>query len=463
MLQAGLKEIKMNRQNHVANMGEESITRLLLRFSLPATLAMAVMASYNIIDAIFVGRLGSDAIAALSIAFPMQMLFGALGIGTGVGAASLISRSLGANRTEDAVIAAGQVFLIALTLGIALTLVGFFFLEPLLVFFGATPEILGLTLQYMSVITQGAVLLFLIMMLNHTIRAEGNAMLPMIVMIISAVSNIILDPIFIFVLGMGIRGAAVATVLAKAVGVAILLWYYLSKRSALNLRFSHLKPHCKMIFEIYRVGLPTIFIQISQNIGLIVANRVLGTYGYVAIAAMGLVFRLQMFALMPVIGIAQGLLPIIGFNYGAGKSLRIREAILKGTAASTIIVTVVGLAFFIFPVQFLRVFNSDEALLALGKEAVRIVVLMWPLLSIPLIGGSFFQAIGKGLPALMLSLMRQFIAYIPLLYLMPRLFGLTGIWISSPLADLFTFITAVFLLTREFRRQNIPLTIPANP
>ncbi len=452
----------MKQPNQVADMGEESIPRLLLRFSLPATLAMAVMASYNIIDAIFVGRLGSDAIAALSIAFPMQMLFGALAIGTGVGAASLISRSLGAGKTEDAVTAAGQVFFIALTLGFILTLSGFFFLEPLLIFFGATPEILDQTLEYMSVITQGAVLLFLIMMLNHSIRAEGNAILPMFVMIISAVSNIILDPIFIFVLGMGIKGAAVATVLAKAIGVAILLWYYLSRRSALNLRLAHLKPHGRMIYEIYRVGLPTIFIQISHNIALIVANRILGAHGYVAIAAMGLVFRLQMFALMPVIGIAQGLLPIIGFNYGAGENLRIREAILKGIAASTAIVTVVALVFFIFPVQILRAFTSDEALLTLGKEAVRIVVLMWPLLSIPLIGGSFFQAIGKGLPALMLSLMRQFIAYIPLLFLMPRLFGLTGIWISSPLADLFTFLTAVFLLTRELRRQNIPIPILAN-
>ena len=220
------------RQNHVSSMGEEKISTLLVRFSLPATLAMLVNASYNIIDTVFVGRLGSAAIAALSVSFPIQMLLGAIAIGTGVGAGSLISRSLGADKLEEAATAGGQVITLSLLFGLFSTLAGLFYLRPLLITFGATPEILELTVSYMAVIANGAVFLFMIMMLNHVIRAEGNAMLPMIVMIVSAVANIILDPIFIFTLGMGVRGAAVATILAKIIGVVILLHYFLTKKSA---------------------------------------------------------------------------------------------------------------------------------------------------------------------------------------------------------------------------------------
>ncbi|MEW5785600.1 MAG: MATE family efflux transporter [Bacillota bacterium] len=443
----------MTQQHHVADMGEEKISNLLMRFSLPATLALAVMASYNIVDAAFVGRLGSDAIAALSISFPIQMLFGAIGVGTGVGAASLISRSLGAHRNEEAVIAAGQVIMIALALGISTTLIGLFALEPLLMFFGATPEILQQTVDYMLTITNGAVMLFMIMMLNQTVRAEGNAILPMFVMILSAVLNIVLDPIFIFMLGMGIRGAAIATVLAKAIGAVILLWYYIAGRSALKVRFSHLRPHGQTMLNIYKVGLPTLFLQMSANISLIVANRILGSFGFLSIAVMGLAFRLQMFALMPAIGIAQGIMPIIGYNFGADKPKRIRETMIKGAISATLLVIVLGLAFFLFPRLFLRVFSNDAALLAGGMEAIRIMVVMYPLLSLPLIGGAFFQGVGKGTPALFLSLMRQFIAYIPLLLLLPRFFGLIGIWLATPLADLLTFLLSIILISREFRRR----------
>jgi putative MATE family efflux protein len=445
----------MKQQHHVTDMGKQSISRLLLRFSLPATLAMAVMASYNVVDAAFVGRLGSEALAALSVSFPIQMVFAALGIGTGIGAASLISRSLGAEKYESARIAAGQVIFLAVLFGVALTLTGLFFLEPVLVFFGATPDILQLTVDYMSVITSCAVLMFLLMMLNHSVRAEGNALLPMIVMIVSAVSNIIMDPIFIFVLGMGVKGAAVATILAKGIGAVMLLWFYLSGRSALKIGLKHLRPHWRVIVDIYKVGLPSLLTQASYNISLIVANRILGGYSHVAIAAMGIIIRLQQFAFMPVIGITQGLLPIIGYNYGAGKKERIREAMIKGFAGATILVSAAGISFFAFPGLFIRIFTGDAEVLASGIPAVRIMVAMYPLLSIPLICGSFFQGIGKALPALIISLMRQFLLYVPLILFMPSLFGLTGIWMATPVADLLTFFIAAALAAFELKRQGI--------
>ena len=197
----------------------------------------------------------------------------------------------------------------------------------------------------------------------------------------------------------------------------------------------------------------------SANISLIVANRLLGSFGYVTIAVMGLIFRLQMFAYMPAIGIAQGMLPIIGYNYGAGNHGRIRETMVKSVTAAVVLITTAGLAFFLFPGTFIRIFSDDAALLAGSVGAVRIMVIMLPLLSLPLIGSGFFQGIGKGGPALLLSVMRQFIAYIPLLLLLPRFFNLTGIWLATPMADLLTFLVAVILIYREFKHK-APRMIP---
>ncbi|NLA12303.1 MAG: MATE family efflux transporter [Firmicutes bacterium] len=447
----------MDELDRTREMGEESIGRLLWRFSLPATVAMAVTASYNIVDAAFVGRLGSEAIAALSVAFPAQMVFGAVAIGTGIGAGSLISRSLGAGMKEEAQVSVGQVILLALGIGFLLTLAGRFYLEPMLILFGATPEILAPSMEYMSVITDGAVLLFVSFMLAHTIRAEGNAIFPMTVMIASAVTNIVLDPIFIFALKMGIRGAAIATLLAKVVNIVCYLWYYLGGRSTLKVALRHLRPRFKTILEIYEVGLPTILVQVAANVALIIANKVLGGFGHAAIAVMGIIMRLQQFATLPVIGINHGLLPIIGFNYGAKKSPRVREAMIKALAAASLFGTVAGLCFLLLPGLFIRIFTDEKALLLEGVAALRIMVLMYPLIGVPFISGAFFQGIGKGAPALLLALLRHFLLYIPLLFLFPRLFGITGIWVAAPLSDFLTFLIAVLLVSREMERQGIPL------
>ncbi len=443
-----------------ADMGTENITRLLVRFSLPATFAMAVMASYNIIDTIFVGRLGGEAIAALSISFPIQMLFSALAVGTGIGAGSFISRSLGAGRYQDAVTAAGQSIMLSLLFGLFAAVAGLLFLEPLLSFFGTTPEIMVPTMEYMSIIIGGAGLILLIMILNHVIRAEGNAILPMKVMVISSVTNIILDPIFIFGLKMGIRGAAVATVLAKIVGVVMLLAYFYGRKSSLRVRPVHLRPCGRTILEIYRVGFPSLLNQVAINISLVIVNRILSDhYGYAPIAVMGLLVRFQMFAFMPVIGIAQGVLPIVGFNFGARKIERIREAIFKGSGAATVLVTLAGIALFLFPEFFLRLFTDEEELLKIGLDAVRIMVLTYPLIGMHTMAVVFFQGIGKGAASLLLALMRQFILYLPLVLIVPRYYGLTGFWLATPLADFLSFVVVLLFLSREFKKQGIPLSL----
>lgn len=444
-------------QNNAALMGEESITRLLIRFSLPATVGMLVMATYNIVDTIFVGMLGSDAIAALSVAFPFQMLLGALGIGTGVGAASLISRSLGAGDEKTARNAVGQVISLSVLYGIVVALIGFFYLEPLLVLFGATPEILALTGEYVIVIAGGSVMFFLIMGLNNALRGEGSPILSMYIMIISAGINIILDPIFIFLLGLGVQGAAIATVLAKVVGVAIMLYHFTAGKSAIRIGFSCLAPRLSTIRKIYVIGFPAMFLQISTNLSLVIANNILAVYGYLPIAALGLIFRLFMFALMPVIGISQGLLPIIGYNFGAGKIERIGEAITKGVALSTAIATFFGALYFIWPELFMTMFSREQELVALGAEALRIMVIMFPLIGGQVVFTVYFQATGKGMPSLLLSILREVIFFIPLMLILSGWFGLIGIWASRPLSDLLAFMVTFYLISRELKRLGIPL------
>jgi len=444
-------------QTSAAQMGEESIGKLLIRYSVPATAGMLVMATYNIVDTIFVGMLGSRAIAALSVAFPFQMILGAIAVGTGVGAASLISRSLGSGDSSQAVRAIGQVIGLSLIYGFIVAFLGFTFLEPLLHFFGATPEIADLTGEYVVVITSGSMMFFLIMGLNNIVRAVGNPTLSMKVMIISALTNIILDPIFIFTLKMGVRGAAVATVLAKVIGVAIMLHFFTLGNSDVKISLACLKPCLQTIRKIYVIGLPAMVLQISTNISLIVANNILAAYGHLPIAALGLIFRLFMFALMPVIGVSQGLMPIIGYNYGAEKMGRIREALVKGTLVSTVIVTFFGVLYFIWPGLFVSIFTKEQELVNLTARSLRIMVLMFPVIGAQIVFSTYFQAAGRGLPSLLLSILREVLLFIPLLLIFSNLFGLDGVWFSRPVSDFLAFIFTSYLITRELKKNNLSL------
>lgn len=438
-----------------SQMGTKSITKLLIQFSVPATTSMLVTATYNIVDTIFVGRLGVEAIAALSIALPFQMLLGAIGIGTGVGAASLMARSLGAGEVEVAKKTIGQVITLSIFFGIVFALVGYLYMEPILVMFGATPEIIEPASEYMSVITGGSVMFFLVLGLNNVVRGEGNPKFSMNVMIITAIVNIVLDPIFIFSFGMGVRGAAVATVLAKVVGVVIILHYYLAGRGEIKLGLSCLKPEIGNIVKIYAIGFPAMIMQASTNVSLILANNVLAQYGHMPIAALGLIYRLIMFALMPVIGISQGLLPIIGYNFGARKLDRVKEAVSKGFIAAVAVIAFFGLLYYAWPTLFLSVFSQDSELLHYGNLAMRIMVIMFPLVGGQMVFATYFQAAGRGLPSLALSLLREILIFIPLLLIFSDLFGQLGVWYARPVSDFLAFVVTLALLLRDFRKQGI--------
>lgn len=440
-------------KNDTAGMGTENIIKLMIRFSLPSTVGMVVMATYNIMDTFFIGILGSEAIAALTIAHPIQMLLASIGIGTGVGAASLVSRSLGMGDKENAEKALGQVIGLSFIFSAIIALAGFLYLDPLLVVAGASPEILPLAREYVIVITTGAIMFFLLMGLNNVLRAEGSPVLSMKVMILSGSINIVLDPVFIFLAGLGVQGAAVATVLAKVIGIGIILRRFTKEDNVLRLKFKNINLSLKTVLEIYRIGIPAMILPFSINISLMVANSILSGYGHEPVAVMGLFFRLQMLAIMPVIGFKQGLLPLIGYNYGAGNILRIREILLKGVGISTVFVSFFAAAYFIAPGFFLGLFTSEQELLELGSRALRIMVVMFPLLGLHNIASVYFQAVGKGLPSLFLSLLREVMLFIPLVIVLSGYLGLEGVWISRPLSDFLAFVVTGILVVWELKEQ----------
>lgn len=427
-----------------------------MKHSLPATTGMLVNVSFNIIDTIFVGMLGSGALAALSVAFPVQMMLGGVAIGTGVGAASLVARQLGAAQYEEASETASQSFSLAFLLGIAVIFIGFFYLDDLLVVFGTTPDIMGDTFDYLSIIIWGAPTIFLMMMGNNVIRGEGSAMVAMKIMVAGALLNIALDPIFIFALGLGIRGAALATVISRSLILLYVVYYFIFGNSMLKISLKWFLPRWSVVVEIYRVGIPAIFMQVAFNLAIIFVNRILGGYDHVAIAVLGIIVRLQMVILLPCIGISQGLLTIIGFNYGGKLYGRVREAFFKATMLAFVFSLIVTALFVIFPTTFIGIFNREPELLVLGSYALRIMVVTFPLAALQIMSSVLFQGIGRGLPALVLAVSRQFLFFVPLAYLFEFWFDLDGIWFSAPAADLLTCLIALFLITRAFKNLGLP-------
>jgi len=447
-------------------MGIDPVWRLLVRFSGPAIISMFVAASYNLVDAIFIGRLGAEALAAITVAFPMALAFAAIATGTGVGAASLISRRLGAEDNEGADRVAGVT--ISLTVGVSalMMLICLPNLEALVRLLGADDHVMPLAIDYVSILVYFILISFFPHIIASIIRAEGRPIVSSSALIISSLVNIALDPVLIFGLGpipaMGVTGAAVATIMARAFGGAIFLTYFILGRSAYKIRPIYLLPDMKIILEIYRVGLSSIIRSAATFIVIGIANRVAASFGVVPLALMGVFLRLFRFALMPCLGIGQGLLPIIGYNFGAKKKERIgrviRTAVLIGLSWTTLCWIVIML----FPAHVISIFNPDPEFVAAGVKPIRIFSLVVFSLGVQLFAGFFFQAIGKGFPATMIAMSRHLIFLLPLVILLPKFFGAIGLWAAFPISDALAFIFSVSWVAIELRKQEIPILSTAN-
>ena len=442
-------------------MGTDPIWRLLFRFSGPAIISMTVASTYNLVDAVFVGRLGSDALAAMSVTFPLLLSFIALASGTGVGATSLISRSLGAGDKKKANRAACVAITLCLIISAFIALVCLPNIKPILTLLGAKGTVLTLAEDYVSVLIKCIIFSCMSMVLGNIIRAEGNPLFSSSVMVCSSITNIILDPVFIFGIGpvpaLGISGAAVATVIAQALSTFIYLGYLLSSRAGYEFKIANFIPHPKIVFEIYRIGVASIVRSGVQFVVMGAVNRIAASHGVITLALIGVLIRMGRFVQMPAIGIGQGLLPLIGYNFGAGKRKRITELILKAALSGIMWSGSCWVIIMLFPRQVLSVFNSDPIFLTEGVHGVRIYFICIFILGIQMIPGFFFQGIGKGLPATILSASRHFIFLLPSVLMLPGILGVTGLWMAFPIADVMTFIVGLTWIILEYRKQGISI------
>jgi putative MATE family efflux protein len=437
-------------------LGKDPLLPLLMRLSIPAVVGMMVMALYNIIDSIFVGRgVGSLGLAGLAIVFPIQISMGALGQMVGVGSASVASRMLGEGRKDKAEAVLGLCIFYSFFLGILVTIGLAFSLEPILKLFGASAAILPYAKDYVVFLLIGIPVQMASMSVINMIRAEGRAKTAMNVMLAGIILNIILDPIFIFGLDMGIKGAALATVIGQTVNFVLAAIYYLCGNSVLKFKFANLVPRFHLLNEITVLGLPNFVQMAGGGLIAIVINNILGVYaGDIAISTYGIIVRLTSFLMMPLGGIAQGFQPIAGFNYGAQQFQRVRQVFLLALGVGTGISTLFFVIVMTIPHILVGLFTTDQALLDYAVPALRVISLCTPIVGLQMISAIYFQAIGRGRPALLLGLSRQILLLLPMVIILSRFFQASGVWAAFPISDFLATLITCLVLVFELRKLN---------
>lgn len=416
---------------------------------------MMAQALYNLIDRVFVGwALGSNGIAGTTVAFPCMLIMLAFSMLFGFGATALISIRLGQQNKAEAEHVLGNATVLLVVASALGTTLGLRFLDPILVLFGASDTVLPYARDYLGVILLGTVFQMISFGLNATIRGEGNPRIAMLTMLISVVLNLLLAPVFIFGLRWGMKGAALATVISQAVSAVWVLAYYLSGTSVLKLHARHLRPDWRICRAIFWTGSPQCTMQLAASVMQSILNNQLGRYGGdLAIAVMGILYSIFMLVAMPIFGINQGVQPIIGYNYGARRFDRVKQALVTAILAATTLTALGFSVAMLFPGEVIRLFNpKDPALLALGTHAIRISMLGLPLVGFQVVSASYFQAVGKPREAMLLMLSRQLLLLIPAVLILPRLFGLEGVWAALPTADFGASLATGLCLLAELRR-----------
>ena len=423
-------------------MGVMPVGRLILSMSWPAILSMLVQAFYNVVDSFFVSIIGEQALAAVTYVFPVQFMMISVAVGTGVGINSLISRRLGAKRFEDADMAASHGYRLAFLNWILFALIGIFASKPLLHVMTQTPYIRENGSVYLSIIMIGSLFVFVQVSTEKILQATGNMVIPMLCGLVGGISNICLDPLFIFGIGpfpeMGVKGAAVATVIGQIFSMCLGQAVLFGKKHPVKIMIRGFRWDKNVLKEIYVVGGPAILMQGIGSILQFCMNMILGSFTETAVAIMGIYGRLQSFIFMPVIGLNQGVLPIMGYNYGARNRKRFMEAYKMGVFYALIIMTAGCLAFQIFPHQLIGIFNSggSQEMFDLGVPAFRAISLCFPPAAFGIMSSSVFQSSGHGFLSLWGSLLRQFVGILPLALLFAHTAGLGMVWYSFPLAEI---------------------------
>jgi len=450
-----MTEIKL--KETTKRLGDAPLGKLLLSLSLPGIASMITMALYNIIDTFWVARLGYRAIAALTIVMPYHILIIAFGAGTGIGVSALTSRRFGEGNAEATNHVAGQIFPLAALLGSVFLAAAVFFSHTILTICGATPDIMDYATQYLVIISFGAPFLIFSISANNLLRGSGDAIRPMIFMIIATVINIILDPLMIFGIGpfpeMGVRGAALATTISQACAAGLNFYYIVAHKSIYRIKLAQTRLNLPILRDIYRVGFPAMIMETTESITFALFNYVISAFGSLAIAAAGLAIRIGDLAFMPMFGVAQGLLPIVGFNFGAKRWDRVWRAVKLACIGLALAMGAATVVLEIFTPQAVGIFSDDPELMALAVPAMRITLSSLVIVGPAILFNTAFQGLSKGKEALALSLIRQFLFFVPLLLLLPRIWGLNGVWLTWPSSDVLAFIAAGLWLFREYKLQ----------
>lgn len=441
------------------SLANENILKLLLKFSLPAIIAMIVGALYNVIDRIYIGHsvAGTFGIAGITICMPIMLIIWAFGTLIGVGASALFSLKLGEDKKDEAKKIVGNGLTLLIIVSILVTLVGELFLDSILKMFGATNDILPFARDYMAIIFWGTILMLIGYGMSNLIRAEGKPQKAMLFMIIGPILNVLIAPLFIFTFNLGMKGAALATVVSQAVSTLLVLRYFLGKGSSFKVSIESLFLKSQFASKIIILGLAPFLMQIVSSIVTLILNRSLIKYGGdEAIPAMGIIMSIQALITMSIMGINQGMQPIVGFNYGSQNFSRVKKTLTYSIVIATLIATVSYILLQLFSKQIIMGFNDQNPdIISFGEHAIRVYLFLLPVIGLQVIGSGFFQAIGKAKQAMILSLSRQILIFIPLLLILPLFLNVEGIFISGIVADLGAFLLTAMLLKVEFRRLTL--------
>ncbi|MEG0641261.1 MAG: MATE family efflux transporter [Clostridium sp.] len=452
----------MSTSNSPNVLGTENIGKLLIKFSVPAIVGMIVNALYNVVDRIFVGQgVGTLALSGITIAFPVMNIIMAFGMMVGVGATALISIRLGESRLDTAQKIFGNTITLSIIISLLVTVFGIAFLDPILKLFGATGEVLVYARDYMFIILIGNIFGTTAFCLNNIIRAEGNPKIAMATMLIGALTNVILNPIFIFGLGLGIKGSAIATIISQAISAIWVIYHFYTPKSILKVNRHNLKIELPIVRGIFAIGASPFAMQMAASGITVIINKQLIHYGSdISIAVMGVINSITMLILMPLFGINQGVQPIIGYNYGAKQFKRVKKALNLAIIAATAISIIGYLLVAIFPEPIIMLFadKSNPAVLkdflSQGSYGLRVYLCMLPIVGFQIVSSNYFQSVGKAKYSIFLSLSRQVIILLPLLFIVPSIFGLNGVFIAGPLSDfLSSLLTAVFIII-EIKKLN---------
>lgn len=443
----------MSQNGTINELGTERIGKLLTQYAVPAIIAMTASSLYNMVDSIFIGHgVGPLAISGLAVTFPLMNLAAAFGSLVGVGASTLISVKLGQKDYDTAHKILGNVVVLNLLIGIVFIIVTLAFLDPILYFFGASEATLPYARDYMVTILLGNVVTHMYLGLNSVLRSAGHPQKAMLATIFTVVVNTILDPVFIYGFGWGIRGAAIATILAQILSLIWLFKIFCNKNEVLHFHRGIYRLKRVLVENIIGIGLAPFFMNVASCFIVILINKGLKLYdGDLAIGAFGIVNRISFLFVMIVMGLNQGMQPIAGYNFGAKQYHRVNQVMKLTVIAATLITTTGFLVGELMPKLAVSAFTNDETLINISAQGLRIVVMFFPIIGFQMVTSNFFQSIGMARKAIILSLSRQVLILIPCLIILPMLWDAKGVWLSMPISDAAASIIAAIMLYKQFQ------------